>query len=115
MRALVANTDNIACCGLYCGACKKFLRDKCPGCKKNDKAKWCTVRTCCLQHGYHSCADCNEVSDLSECKKLNNFIAWVFGLVFRSDRNACLHCIRQDGYEAFAERMTRDRRMALPR
>ena len=27
MKAIVSDTQNIAACGLYCGACRKFLAD----------------------------------------------------------------------------------------
>ena len=37
MRTIVSDTQNIAACGLYCGACRKFLAEKCPGCKQNEK------------------------------------------------------------------------------
>ncbi len=30
MKEIVQNTDLIAYCGLYCGACKSYLMEKCP-------------------------------------------------------------------------------------
>ena len=36
MKTIVSDTQNIAACGLYCGACRKFLAEKCPGCKQNE-------------------------------------------------------------------------------
>ena len=41
MKEIVADTNLIGYCGLYCGACKRYLKDKCPGCHKNEKAAWC--------------------------------------------------------------------------
>lgn len=32
MRAIVSNPALIANCGLCCGACKAYLKEKCPGC-----------------------------------------------------------------------------------
>ncbi len=40
-----------------------------------------------------------------ECKFFNNFIARMFGLIFRSDRNACIALIKEKGYQSFAEYM----------
>ena len=31
----------VAACGLYCGACRKFVKGQCPGCWENKKADWC--------------------------------------------------------------------------
>ncbi len=115
MKPIVADTDLIAFCGLYCGACKRQLRDKCPGCAGNDKASWCKVRSCCLEHGYRSCADCTVVDDVADCAKLNGFMAKVFAVIFRSDRNACLARIREGGYEAFAEHMAEQGLQTIPR
>ena len=64
------DSNLIAKCGLYCGACKSFLNSKCQGCEKNDKASWCKVRQCCLQNKYKSCAECT-ITNYKECSKLN--------------------------------------------
>ena len=73
---------DIAACGLYCGACRKFRQGKCPGCRDNAKANWCKIRQCCTAHHYSSCADCTLIP-LEACKKFNNPIAKIFALVFR--------------------------------
>ncbi|MCP4630808.1 MAG: DUF3795 domain-containing protein, partial [bacterium] len=78
---------------------------KCPGCRGNEKATWCKTRTCALENGYLSCADCNEYSDFMACKKFNNFFSKIFGLVFRSDRPAAIRFIKEKGYDAFAQEM----------
>ena len=105
MKEITADTDLIAYCGLYCGACKKYLKGKCPGCIGNEKASWCKIRQCCKEHSYTSCADCQIVTSLGECKKLNNLISKFFEIFFHSDRLACLASIRNTGYEAFAHDM----------
>ena len=33
MKNIKADKAMIAVCGLYCGACRKYLMDKCPGCR----------------------------------------------------------------------------------
>ena len=113
MKVVVADTSLIAYCGLYCGACGKYLKEKCPGCHDNVKAGWCGVRTCCMEHGYASCSDCTLVEDITVCGKLNNFISKLFGLLFRSDRLACLAAIRVRGYEDFARTMAEKKIMTF--
>lgn len=94
----------IAACGLYCGACPKYTKGKCPGCRRYEKATWCEVRKCCIEHEWQSCAECT-LMPLAECKKFNSFISKVFCLIFRSDRRGCVERIREVGYEAFAAEM----------
>lgn len=95
----------VAHCGLYCGACRSYLKGKCPGCHGNTKATWCQVRSCCTQLGIATCAQCPNLSDPMECKKFNNFVSKVFGFVFRSDRGACIRQIKELGLEGHAARM----------
>lgn len=105
MSDIQANKENVAYCGLYCGACKSFLNGKCGGCQGNSKATWCKVRSCCAEKQISSCAECAEFSDPRECKKFNNFIAKLFGFVFKSDRPACIAQIKQVGLDGHAKIM----------
>ena len=115
MKTILTDKDLIAYCGLYCGACKKYLREKCLGCHENIKAGWCKVRTCCIENSYISCADCRIVDDLKDCKKINNFISKVFSLVFRSDRLACLARIKEIDYYEYAKEMSVKKIMTIKR
>ena len=105
IKNIEANRELIAACGLYCGACRKYLSYKCPGCNKNEKATWCKIRLCVKGKGFHSCAECRK--DVSDCKIYSNLIGKIFAFLFKSDRPACIHYIRQHGEQAFAEEMTR--------
>jgi len=96
----------IAYCGLYCPACKKYINGKCPGCKENVKATWCKIRSCNIEKGYASCADCTEYPHANDCKKFNNPISKIFALVFRSDRQASINMIKEKGYPVYATYMT---------
>ena len=107
------NSQQIAACGLYCGACKKFLNGKCPGCKENEKASWCKIRKCCQEKGFHTCAECDK--DVKECKIHNNFVGKIFAFLFNSDRAACIRYIRENGEDAFAEKMEKDQQMTMKR
>lgn len=113
MKEIIADPNLVAYCGLYCGACGKYLRDKCPGCKKNEKAGWCQVRVCCISSNYLSCADCKTVKDVSDCKKFNNFISKIFAFLFRSNRRGCINLIAEKGYERFAKQMAEGRKMTI--
>ena len=110
-----ADRKLIAACGLYCGACGKFLKGKCPGCAQTQKAGWCKVRTCCGEHGYTSCAECTEFADPRRCSRFVNFIAKIVGVVLNSDRAQCIARLRAVGPEQFAREMADCRRQALPR
>ena len=105
----------IAKCGLYCAACGKYQKGKCPGCTKNESASWCKVRSCCIANGYRSCADCKEFENAMDCKKFNNAISKIFGFVFRSDRNACIKLIKEKGYENFALHMSGNKLQSIRR
>jgi len=110
----MANPDLVAYCGLYCGQCRKHLKNNCSGCATNEKLTWCAIRTCCIGHGYKSCAECTIVP-LAECKKFNNFIGKTIGLLFNSDRAACIARIKEAGYMQFAAEMEDLGRQSLPR
>lgn len=113
-KEVLANKDLIAYCGLYCGACGAYLKGKCPGCKDNVKATWCKVRTCCIDNKYLSCADCKDI-DLMSCKKYNNFISKMMGVILNSDRGACIKRIRVTGYENFASEMAKEGKQTIKR
>lgn len=110
-KEIKIDKDLISYCGLYCGACGKFLNEKCPGCRKNEKASWCKIRKCNMEQSYHTCADCQK--NVSECKTYSNFISKLFGLIFHSDRKACISRIKDIGEEAFAKEMSEKRIMTL--
>ena len=113
MKTIIADKSLVAYCGLYCGSCKKYLTEKCPGCHQNDKATWCKIRSCCMERGYASCADCTEFSDPMACKKFNNFISKIFAMIFKSDRAACIAKIRETGYEGFAAFMAENKLQSI--
>lgn len=95
----------VASCGLYCGACYKYKKGKCPGCAENEKASWCKIRVCTKENGYHTCAECTEFADVHECKKFNTLFSKFFAFVFKSDRKASLQLISDIGREKYASVM----------
>ena len=95
----------VAKCGLYCGACRAYRKGRCRGCGEKTNASWCSVRACCIDGGMHTCAQCVEFEDPMRCGKFNNFIARLFGLIFRSDRGACIRQVRRLGLQGHADAM----------
>lgn len=110
-KTVTVSMEQIAACGLYCGACRKYLAGKCPGCRQNDKASWCRIRRCSMEKGFHSCADCTM--NVKDCRIHNNVMGKIFAFLFNSDRAACIHYIQANGYKAFAEEMTRRKEQTM--
>ena len=115
MKEVTINKELVAHCGLYCGACRAHLKGRCPGCHDNVKAKWCKIRSCCGEHGYATCADCREFTDPNNCRKFNNLIAKIFGVVMNSNRPACVLKIRELGLESYAALMAGQKRQTISR
>ena len=109
----MADKNLVAYCGLYCGACQRYINKKCIGCRANAKLTWCKIRTCCIDNKYFSCADCKNVSEPMACKKFNNIFSKFFAIVFKSDRNACIARIKEIGPEKFAEEMADKKNVSI--
>lgn len=105
LSTIASDPALVAHCGLYCGACRKYLKGNCPGCHLNEKASWCKVRSCCQESGIATCAECKIHADLHDCRYFHNFISRILGFVLRSDRFACIDRIGTIGPEAFAAEM----------
>ena len=115
MRDLVSDKALVAACGLYCGACRAYRKERCPGCRDNGKASWCKVRACCRERGYATCAECETFPDPRSCATFHAPLARVIGFLLRSDRSACVRRIREVGPEAFAREMAAAGRPSLRR
>lgn len=109
------NVALVSYCGLYCGACPSYKKEKCPGCLKNEKAAWCKVRSCNMGKRITSCAECGEFAEVNDCKKFNNFISKIFGVVLNSDRRKGIEYIKSNGREAFGANMIILDRVSLRR
>ena len=105
MRKIIADGELVAKCGLYCGACGAYLKERCPGCAGNEKATWCQVRKCCGERKYGSCAECGDFQRYEDCGKVYNFISRAISLFTRSDRPASLRRIKEIGRAAYAAEM----------
>lgn len=115
MKPIVSDEALVACCGLYCGACGAYVKDRCPGCRENKKATWCKVRSCCIERGYLSCADCRDFADVMTCRKYNSIISKVVGFILRSNRSACVAQIKSLGVKGHADRMAAEGKQTIRR
>jgi hypothetical protein len=115
MKKITADINLVASCGLYCGACTRFLKEKCPGCRENDKAIWCKVRTCNIENGYGNCSECEKYDDINQCGDFDNFISRIFSFIFRSNRKRCVEYIKENGADAFARLMAVEGRHSFKR
>jgi len=106
------DTRLIAYCGLYCGACRKYLNGKCSGCKQLASPHWCKIRTCCIDQKFASCADC-PLKTPNDCKKFNNTISKIFALIFGSNREKCILTIREKGAVWYAGHMAETGQQSL--
>jgi len=102
----------IAYCGLYCGACRKYLSGKCPSCKQLASPHWCKIRSCCIDKKFSNCADCS-LETPNACKTFNNPISKVFAFIFGSNREKCILTIREKGAVYYAAHMTETRQQSL--
>ncbi len=105
MEEIVVDPDLVAYCGLYCGACPRHIKGRCPGCRENEKATWCKIRTCCISGELTTCADCQPFPDPHGCRKFHNPFSRIIGFFLRSDRRACIEQIRERGIEGHASAM----------
>lgn len=110
-----ANAELISKCGLYCGNCPRYKKEKCKGCAENEKATWCKIRTCCIDKNIKNCADCDEYPDVRNCKHYKSFMAKVMSVLFNSDRPAAVDMIKETGYDDFATYMADNKLVTIKR
>ncbi|MBN1654046.1 MAG: DUF3795 domain-containing protein [Deltaproteobacteria bacterium] len=95
---------HIAPCGLFCTNCGKFKKGKCLGCQIEAGFERCAIRLCCISKEIATCAECDAFRaprDFRECKKIDNWVAKIFALIFKSDRPGALALLRDQGIEAY--------------
>jgi hypothetical protein len=84
MESINVAPELVACCGLYCAACRKYVAGKCPGCRAHNEKHWCKVLACCRQKGFETCAECTSPGS-GNLQDLHSPIANVYySTVFRS-------------------------------
>ena len=109
MTNLPVNFDKIqiAPCGINCGTCYAFLRDrnKCPGCRVYSPLKpktrhSCLIKTCALlaETGSQFCYDCGKLP----CKRLNQ-LDKRYRLKYHTSLVQNLLTIKEVGMDKFLE------------
>ena len=98
------NKDLIAPCGMNCGLCRNFLRDKnkCPGCfngrKINEKCIKCAIKLCPKRNGDY-CFDCDEFP-CDRLKRMDKRYQEKYGM----SEIANLKYIQKKGMKSFLEK-----------
>ncbi len=109
---IVRDENLVAYCGLYCGACPRYLKGKCKGCKENNPS-WCKITPCNLEHDYSSCADCTEFDSVSDCKKFNPLLIRLGEFISKTSRNDGIKLIKEEGKTAFMNYMADNRLVSI--
>jgi len=65
---------DISCCGLYCSACKKYLKGddkgvKCLRCRHPQRVSSCVIRACAMEKKLENCGLCPEFDTCEKLKK----------------------------------------------
>jgi hypothetical protein len=111
-KEIAVDKKLVAYCGLYCAACKSYLKGECSGCRVNVKLDWCRVRMCCQRKEILSCAECNG-ADFGSCWEYHGIVTKLFELVSNYRRETCIKRIRALGYEDYAKEMAARKRQTL--
>ena len=105
-KQIIADENLISFCGFYCGACPKFLKGQCKGCKGSTPEcavgySACKVRPCCLDNGYSSCADCKKFDSVRDCKVYNPLMIRFGQFITRTNRRKGIEMIKEKGTAGF--------------
>ena len=100
----------VSYCGFYCGACPKYTKGDCQGCKGESPKcavgfKACKVRPCCIENGFSTCADCNKFSSVKDCKIYNPLMIRFGQFITRTNRRKGIEMIQEKGESEFAKYM----------
>lgn len=104
------DTNLISYCGFYCGACPKFTKGQCEGCKGDNSLcavgyKACKVRPCCKENEYNTCADCNIYASVKDCRIYNPFMIKLGQFITATNRRKGIEMIKEKGELEFVKFM----------
>lgn len=107
---IVYDETLVAYCGLYCGACPRYLQNKCNGCRENNHfPKHCAVKPCNIDNNYDNCAECQVLENIKHCKKFNPFLIKFGEFITGTSRKKCIEKIREYGKQEFAKYMVNNK------
>lgn len=100
----------VSYCGFYCGACPKYTKGECTGCKGDSPKcavgyKACKVRPCNIENGYSTCADCEKFETVKDCKIYNPFMIRFGQLITHTSRRKGIEMIKESGEADFVQFM----------
>lgn len=100
----------VSYCGFFCGACPKFNKGECRGCKGDNPLcavgyRKCTVRPCCIENNYSSCAECTLYKSVKDCVKFNPWEIKLGQFITRTKRRKGIEFIKEKGEAAFIDFM----------
>jgi len=109
-KLITANENLISYCGFYCGACPKYLKEECSGCKGESPEcavgyKPCKVKPCCVENKYSSCADCTKHSSVRYCRDYNPLMIRFGQFITRTKRRKGIEMIKEKGASEFMNYM----------
>lgn len=111
---IIFDENLVTMCGLYCGACPRFLKNKCKGCREKDHfPSYCDIKPCAIEHNIDTCAQCPEYSDVRLCKTFNPFLIKVGEFITGTSRARGIDMIRTSGKTAFAQYMVDNRFVSI--
>jgi hypothetical protein len=104
------DSNLVSYCGFYCGACPKFIKKECEGCKGDTPKcavgyKSCQVRPCCIENEFSSCAECSKYESTKECKIYNPLMIRFGQFITRTNRSLGIEMIKGKGESAFIKYM----------
>ena len=111
---IVKDENLISYCGLYCGACPRYLKGKCEGCQSNNPS-WCKIKPCNLENDFSSCAECTIVGSVADCKKFNPLLIRVGEFVSKTSRKNGIELIQKEGRQAFVDYMVENKLVSMKR
>jgi hypothetical protein len=68
-----------------------------------------------MERKYASCAECVDYPSVPDCRKFNNVISKLIGMLLRSDRAACIAQVKQLGVQGHAVNMAENKRHSIRR
>ena len=113
---IVRDENLVAFCGLYCGACPRYLKGKCEGCRTVDhNPNWCKVKPCNVDNEYNSCADCTRFESVAECKAFNPLLIRLGEYLSKTSRQAGIQMIKEKGQSEFVAFMAENQLVSIKR
>lgn len=102
MGRKIVEPDLLSFCWLYCKACNQYRNGDCPGCRHLKKSpKWCTIRNCCIKHGFTNCSECKKFIENGGCEKFESMVVGCLKFLDKSERSLINKTIKKKGFSGY--------------